>query len=153
MKDATVESEIIKLVEQLCETFPAPYSSLCDSLVEQYVPLIMQWIEEGLESLDVCSKIGLCSTQGKKTVRLPKKYVPNTPEGCETCKRWFGWALEKLEEITYEALWMLIFEECPKVPYLKYFCEVINEENLDTFYSLLKSSLPPEQCCEWVKAC
>ena len=60
MVSTKVKSEVISLVEKLCNEFAAPFSTICDSIVETYVPKIMEWLEEGLDSLQICQKLKLC---------------------------------------------------------------------------------------------
>lgn len=136
LKDQELEEEIAALVDQLCSTFASPYDSLCKSATSQFLPSILEWLQQGIESLDICTRIGLCPTQS-----------------CNTCKSWFKWAEENLHDVTVEGLWKLVNEECTKVQYLKYFCEILNEQNIETFVSLILSGLPPEKCCEWIKVC
>ena len=147
MVSTTVESEIIALVEKLCNKAPAPWSTLCDSLVQQYVPTIMEWLEQGLEHLEICQKIGLCS---KTVARLPQQANGIT---CDVCKDFFKWAGDEIEKYTVPFLWKLVSEKCPAVPYLKYFCQIINEQNIETFVNLLISAVPPQEACEFIKIC
>ena len=109
--------------------------------VETYLPTVIDWIEQDIEALNICTSLGLCST----TIRS-KFSGRKATTGCEVCKVWFQWAENKLENVTVEALWKLVSEECPKVPYLQYFCQTINEH----FVSLILSNLQPKQCCSWV---
>lgn len=67
LKDQQVEEEIIAAIDDLCIQYPAPYDQRCIDLVKQYVPIIIQYIEQGLESANICSITGLCST--RKTSR------------------------------------------------------------------------------------
>ena len=147
LKDQTVESEIATLVERLCTTFGSPYDSLCKTVIDSYLPTILEWLEKDLEALDICTKIGLCTSQNLRV----SKHKSNS--SCDVCKSWFQWAEDNLQNVTVDALWKLVSEECPKVPYLKYFCQTINEQNIEAFVSLILSNLPPEQCCSWIKLC
>ena len=149
LKDQTVESEIASLVDQLCTTFSSPYSELCKTVIDTYLPLILQWLEEGLEALDICTKIGLCTTT-KQSLRIPVK-EDNT--ACETCEKWFQWSQQKLSEITVEGLWKFISEDCPDIPYLQYFCAIINEQNIETIVALINAQIPPEKACQIIKLC
>lgn len=63
LKDGKVEAEIIKLATQMCEKTPLP--SVCVAVVQQYVPLIMELIGQGIETLDICVNIGLCAAKAK----------------------------------------------------------------------------------------
>ncbi|KAK8833830.1 hypothetical protein M9Y10_040131, partial [Tritrichomonas musculus] len=117
------------------------------TVIDSYLPTILEWLEKDLEALDICTKIGLCTSQNLRV----SKHKSNS--SCDVCKSWFQWAEDNLQNVTVDALWKLVSEECPKVPYLKYFCQTINEQNIEAFVSLILSNLPPEQCCSWIKLC
>jgi len=151
MVDTKVESEIIALIEKLCEKFPSPYSTLCNSLVEQYVPVIMEWLEQGLEHIEICQKLGFCTTEQVLLARKPLSEANGVT--CDVCKQFIQWAEEKLEDITVPALWKLVSVECPKVPYLKYVCALITEDNIKTLVDLLVSKATPEKACTFIKIC
>merc|ERR1711936_1353597 len=59
--DATTEQEIIDFVEELCATLGWPLDDLCDSLVESYIPAIIDGlVSDNLNPGDVCKAIGMC---------------------------------------------------------------------------------------------
>ena len=147
LDNATVEEEIEENLKGYCSTLSWPMKDLCNSLVTQYIPTLITYVEQDLNSTQICSLVGYCTNTAR--ARRAKKSV----ETCQTCQKWFKWAEDKLDEVTVEGLWKLISEECPKVPYLSYFCQIINEQNIEKFASLILSALPPEQCCEWIKLC
>jgi saposin len=152
MVSTKVEGEVIELVKKLCAKFPAPYSTLCDSLVQQYVPQIMQWLEQGLEHIEVCQKIKLCpTTQTFLGARIPTEYQNGIT--CDVCKDFFQWATKELQKVSIDTLWYLVNAECPKVPYLKYFCKVINEQNIETIVNLILSKIPTDKACEFIRIC
>ena len=126
MQSTMVEAEIIALVSLLCKTFPAPFSTLCESVVKQYVPIIIKWIVEGIEHLEICKKIHLCSVQ--EAARIPIDEENGIT--CDVCKSFFKWAAKELEKHSVAFLWKFVNEKCPKVPYIKNFCKLINEQNI-----------------------
>jgi len=153
MVDTKVEEEIEAIVGKLCVKFPAPYSTLCQSLVKQYIPIIMQWLEEGLEHADVCAKLGFCeTTQSTRLARIPINEAENGIT-CDVCQSFFKWAEGELEHYTVAYLWKLVHEKCPNVHYIREFCKIINEENIETFVNLLLSKAPPKKVCEWIRIC
>jgi saposin len=153
MVSTKVESEVIELVKKLCVKFPAPYSTLCDSLVAQYIPQIMNLLEQGLEHLEICQKIKLCPKPATTFLgaRIPTQLQSGVT--CDVCKDFFQWASKELKTVSVDTLWFLVNSECPKVPYLKYFCQVINEQNIETLVNLLLSKIPFDQACEFIKVC
>jgi saposin len=148
MVDTRIESEIIAACQKLCVKLPAPYSTLCDALVAQYVPVIMKWLQEGFKSLEICNKIGLCD---KALARIPIDEENGIT--CDICKDFFKWAGKEIEKYTVPFLWKLVNEKCPKVPYLRNFCKIINEQNIETFVNLLVSAVSPEKACQFIRIC
>ena len=134
-KDQLIELEITALVDQVCSTFASPYDSLCKSFIEQNIHVILDLIQQEINSFDICIKL----------------FCPS--ESCNSCKSWFKWIRNNNHNIKIDELWKLISDECSNKPYLKYFCQNINEQNIETFISLILSELPPEKCCEWVNFC
>jgi len=65
--NTTVE-EIEQELETICSLVPA-YQQVCDQIVEQGVPQIIQWIEQNETPQQVCTQLGLCSS---KDVAHPK---------------------------------------------------------------------------------
>lgn len=152
MVDTKLEKDVIALAQEYCEKLAVPMSTLCDSLVAQYVPQIMQWLEQGLEHLEICKKISLCPTTFELNVaRIPISYENGVT--CDVCKDFFKWAEDELEKYTVPYLWKLVNEKCPNVPYLRQFCKIINVQNIETFVNLLISQAPPAKCCQFLKIC
>jgi len=152
MVDTKVESEVIALIQELCNKLPAPASTICDALVADFVPQIMEWLEQGLDHLEICQKLGLCSND---TLFLGAR-VPRELESeltCKVCKDFFQWAEQELKTISVDALWKLVTVECPKVPYLREFCKIINEQNIETFVNLILAKFNPDEACKFIKLC
>jgi len=147
MIDQKVEAEIIAACKLLCRKVPAPYATLCDLFVQQYVPIIMRWLKEGLGKLEICKKIGLCN----EIARYPE--FDEDGITCDICKDFFKWAGQEIEKYTVPYLWKLVNEKCPNVPYLRKFCRNITEENIHTFVHLLISAVSPEEACHFIKIC
>lgn len=66
LKDKKTIEEIIQYSLQLCQILPDPLKATCEPFVKQYVPLIISEIEKGLETMDICTKLGFC---------VPEKYA------------------------------------------------------------------------------
>ncbi|EAX96193.1 surfactant B protein, putative [Trichomonas vaginalis G3] len=153
MESETVESEIAVLCEKLCDELPSPISSLCKGMVDKYVKIIMQWLEQGLEHLEVCQKLGFCDAKSLKLARNPVDFSATNGVTCDICKDFFKWSENEIEKYTVPYLWKLVHEKCPKIPYLATFCKLINEQNIETFLNLIISQLPPEKACHFIKLC
>ena len=155
MESTTVIEEVTVIVEQLCDLIQSPYSSLCHTLVKTYTALIMELLDQGLEALDICVRIGLCPGTrrpfphaGVRAVPHPKKSIK-----CDACKYFMSWAGSQLATVTKQELWRLVSVECPKVEYIKQVCSFITEDNIDTFVDLIAAKVQPQEACEWVALC
>jgi saposin len=61
LKDGKVEHEIaVEVKKYVCEQLPFPISTACSGAVDQYLPEILKYLEQGLETLDICVRIGIC---------------------------------------------------------------------------------------------
>jgi hypothetical protein len=61
--DTQVISEIIAIVDAgICANLPGPFEAICTELVGQYVPTIVELIEQGLGPAAVCQKLNFCDS-------------------------------------------------------------------------------------------
>ncbi|XP_015757258.1 PREDICTED: prosaposin-like [Acropora digitifera] len=64
----TTQAEVLTLLEQGCSE-AQEFAAMCKSLVDQYAPVIMSNIDELMaDPQKVCTALGLCTSQVKKTV-------------------------------------------------------------------------------------
>jgi hypothetical protein len=56
-----IESVIAEVDADVCATLPGSFSVMCDALAAQYVPTIVELIEQGLGPETVCSKLHYCT--------------------------------------------------------------------------------------------
>jgi len=56
------ESEIISLLNEHCNNVPSLYSVMCRSLIDDYVPFIISYVEQGFSAHTICSHLNLCSS-------------------------------------------------------------------------------------------
>jgi len=73
----STEQEAEQALEGLCNILPSSISSTCDSLVQQYFPLIWQLVQSEFSNDEICIQLGLCNstTKARTTgrVSLPVK--------------------------------------------------------------------------------
>ena len=105
MKNQEVQEEIIDGIFGFCDTLSLLYVPICKLIAQTYVPLIMSLITDGVETLDICNKLGFCTgyevnllkAHARKPLYLPPKSLPNIKQAlkkipspsndlCETCK-------------------------------------------------------------------
>jgi saposin len=63
-----VEADIEALVNQMCLEFPFPLGGICQAFADEFIDEIIKDVEAGMESFDICTKIGLCTSQDSRTV-------------------------------------------------------------------------------------
>jgi len=160
LEEQKTQEEIIALAQKLCDKIPAPYGAICDSLVASYIPQIINWLEQELEVIDVCRKLGLCTEAVKKApvkaARRPNTLAERAHEngfGCSICKDFVQWVEKELTDYSIPALWKLVSVDCQKVKYLCKFCALITEQDIQTILNLILNKLPPAKVCEWIKIC
>ena len=149
-----VESEVIKQAQQACSNFPTPYNTLCNALATQFVPKVMEWLNQGVEHAEICRRLEVCSPVVNTKVlgaRLPAQVQDNSP--CDLCQEFFQFVLDETEKVSIDTLWWLVSDMCPKVPYLKYFCEIINEDNIVTLVNMIISLTNPFEICKVLAIC
>jgi saposin len=59
---AAIEAEL----DQMCAVLPSPLNSACTSIVNQYLPQMVQWIVNKENPATFCSTVGLCTSVAKK---------------------------------------------------------------------------------------
>ena len=113
------EAQIASLVEELCNTFTSPFSTLCEAFVEAWIPSIIEWINKDIEYLEIRFNIGLCGphTKAKKVVRFPGKIqyrgAYNNGFACTMCTSVVSYVESILEsEVVEEEIVSLLKQLC-----------------------------------------
>jgi len=73
------EQQIIAQLEQLCSLL-GPLSSQCNAFVENYVPELIQWLENGESPQQFCTQVGLCSSVEVHKLAQIKKSASAKPK-------------------------------------------------------------------------
>ena len=73
LEDDKVEEEITEKVVEFCQYIPSPYSSLCAAYAENGVSLVISYLEEGFDSLKICTLIGVCEGKAADANAKPMK--------------------------------------------------------------------------------
>lgn len=146
------EQEIISLVQGLCEKFGAPYSTLCNSLVAQYVPTICQWVVQGIESIDICTKLGLC--EATTTVVVRKANVPNGAM-CDMCNAVVSYVEEQMVSAKVEEeIEKLVYSLCQTFPAsVSGMCTTVCAEFLPLIMDWLEKGLESLDICNRIGLC
>jgi len=70
MQQNATEAQIIAFLENVCNSLPGGVGSICDAVVDQYVPLMIQWLAQNEPPQVFCTQIGLCSSETPKMLPL-----------------------------------------------------------------------------------
>ena len=60
LKEGGTVEEITKKVESLCSYLSEKYQKFCDTLVETGVPIIIEYLEQQMESNAICIALKMC---------------------------------------------------------------------------------------------
>ncbi|OHT11317.1 hypothetical protein TRFO_19302 [Tritrichomonas foetus] len=178
LEDKKVEEEIISVLKQFCDTLPEELVASCDSIADQYVPLVIKLIESGLETLDICGKIGFCSTNQissqKASKRVPiRKYVnrkslpplkkytfPQKYDSkvvCELCNQVFKYVEELLndhhvqEEIANQVMKLCDFVPPPEL--LQGYCKDLVREYVPLGVQYIAAGIEAADVCKAIGFC
>ncbi|EAX93694.1 Saposin-like type B, region 1 family protein [Trichomonas vaginalis G3] len=146
LKNSYAEAEIAAYIAQLCDTIPFPVSTLCQVIVEKYIPIIIKWLESGMEHADICTKLGFCSTQGVTVVN---------GGGCDMCTKVVGTIEELLKNSYAEAeIAAYIAQLCDTIPFpVSTLCQVIVEKYIPIIIKWLESGMEHADICTKLGFC
>jgi len=68
---SSIEAEL----DQLCAILPSPLSGICTSVVNQYLPQMVQWLLNKESPSSFCSQVGLCSSKVELKPKMPRKQL------------------------------------------------------------------------------
>ena len=158
----TTKDKIIELCEELCDKIPAPYGSICDSLVETYISQIIDWVEKEIEALDICKRIGLCTDNKAKKVnkvnKVNKIRIPKNVDNdliCTVCQQVVAFVETLMtEEKTEEEIIALVEKLCDKIP-APYgsICDSLAEAYIPQIMAWLKEELEVLDICQKIGLC
>ncbi|KAJ3425619.1 hypothetical protein M0812_28064 [Anaeramoeba flamelloides] len=145
LAEGNTEEEIIKLLEDVCQFLPNSYKSICDSIIEQYLPAIIQYIEQELPAQKICELIGLCSAEAEEPQDIK----------CIACTTVVGFVEKFLAEgNTEEEIIKLLEDVCQFLPNsYKSICDSIIEQYLPAIIQYIEQELPAQKICELIGLC
>jgi saposin len=80
------KDELDALAQEVCQTLPAPLSSLCLTFLDQYIDDIVQWLDDGITSLDICKRLGFCETSKPALSSRPPRFPKAVHMTCDFCQ-------------------------------------------------------------------
>ena len=153
LNSTLVESEVVALVEVACGFLPFPVSTVCNMIASNYIPKIMQWLEQGLEALDICVKIGLCQSAPGKKVRVPKG-IPND-WACDMCQTVVKTVEESMESTkVVEEVSAIVEQLCDLMPTpYSTLCHTLVKTYIGLIMELLDQGLQVLDVCVRIGLC
>jgi len=62
------DQEIEQYLETVCQFFGS-YSTQCTQLIQQYLPQVINYLEQGYTPAQVCQMIGFCSSTKEEKIK------------------------------------------------------------------------------------
>jgi saposin len=159
-----IQADIEALVDDICRNLPSPFDSLCASTIDQYVDEIIVWIEQGIDSFNICGKIGLCSAKSRKLalkrpsqVQNRKSIAKTIPGGilCDSCgslvKSLEGSIVDGTVKSDFAALIGQICGELPSP--LSGLCRSYLDQYVDEIIGSLESGVESSEICAKIGLC
>ena len=147
----TVEAEIIAACDLICQQMQAPYSTLCSSVVAQYVPIICEWVKQGLETSKLCEQFGFCDPELRKKGRVP---VIPSDSACSACQQAVTFIEETLKSTTVvEEIIELCDGLCEKQQIISDICKYIVKTYVPVIINWLEQGLESLDICTKIGFC
>lgn len=166
MKDAEVQEEIIAGLDGFCDTLSDLYVHVCRLIASIYVPLVMKLFDEGLESLDICNKLGFCTGQElafRKTYYQKPLYLPKPSQEkkkittgiCESCIATIDMVEQLLEDQKLEEEIILILDQfCDTLPgEASKSCKDITSKYVPLVIKLIETGIETLDICSKIGFC
>jgi saposin len=163
------QAQIQKQLDQLC-SLTGPYEQICDNLVAQYLPQLIQYVEGKETPQAACTKVGVCSSSAfalpvdpKIAFRMqraaaPRKLAkaPKAPldAGCSLCEAIVGFVEGYVAQNETE---MSIAKQITKLcqltgPY-EMICDNLVDQYLPQIIQYIEQKETPHEVCQKIKLC
>ncbi|XP_065912710.1 uncharacterized protein [Dysidea avara] len=150
-EDNETEAKVKEAVEQFCTSLPAPLSSVCSDLVDQYFDEIWEDIINNEPPHAICTNLGLCSSKlsAKSPVEEPTQTL------CEECKVVVSVVKMYVDKNETETdIEKVLKDICALLPSDSVAeCNSFVDDYYDTIYTLIKSEIDSGQICTILKLC
>ncbi|BFZ17741.1 hypothetical protein BsWGS_20780 [Bradybaena similaris] len=155
LKDNATEQEIVAALEEVCNFVPPSLKSSCVAFITQYTPQLLELLEN-FPPDQVCSQLGLCSSQVKGKLHIPvdlKTYSGGLQcDLCDFVVKYLDSTLTK--NATEQQIEAALDRVCSLVPsYLKSECTTLIADYTPTILELLKTLVSPDEVCSKLGLC
>ncbi|EGG24430.1 saposin A [Cavenderia fasciculata] len=152
------ESQILQFLDKDCNILRnSEWVSECQTLVNDYAPLIIQYLENKEPAATVCSQIKLCPTNGNKSGKpcAEKKQKALGNEECAVCTFVVSYAEQLLaDNKTLGPIETFLEAECDKfLPKYASTCNAAISNYLPEIIQYLENGQTPAQVCQEIKFC
>lgn len=175
IQDSEFQNILKNYLQQGCKLIPnPPLADQCNKMVEQYLPIVITFIQGQVNPDVVCKMIGLCSgalLQEKEQIPLihlfpvvsePVFHLPSGQtatediDACALCKQAVQMISQLLNNDAFQkAMDMYLHILCKLLPNpdLASKCDIFAEQYFPMIISFLKSQMNPDTLCKLLQLC
>jgi saposin len=143
------EPKIEQVADEVCKTLGGFFEHECESLVHEYVPKLIDALNDGKTEQEACSYVGLCSSQ-KVVAKAVKKETKGVE--CSLCEALVSFIATLLNNNEGDIKKQLD-QYCQDLPVLQSTCESIVNEYLGKIIAYLKQGKDQEYICAEIDFC
>ncbi|XP_072050132.1 uncharacterized protein [Amphiura filiformis] len=159
LSNATVQKEILNELKMVCSLL-GDLADQCNSLIDQYGPLVFDLLLPELDPSSICGTIGFC--QGMDTTQMiaaltrvviKVKMLP-TADMCTDCKMFFGDVQKVLMDPNNQQTILSAVEQvCSLLGDLSSECQSLVEQYGSTVINAVAQVLDPQNTCNTIGFC
>ncbi|XP_072050134.1 prosaposin-like [Amphiura filiformis] len=159
LSNATTQKEILKELKMVCSLL-GDLADQCNSLIDQYGPLVFDLLLPELDPTSICGTIGFC--QGVDTTQIiaaltrvviKVKMLP-TADMCTDCKMFFGDVQKVLMDPNNQQTILSAVEQvCSLLGDLSSECQSLVEQYGSTVINAVAQVLDPQNTCNTIGFC
>jgi len=156
LKGNDTEQMIIDDMDKICELLPSSFTASCEQFVEEYGKEFWEAFVENVDVHDLCTYIGLCSSEFLSIVKegnMMAHFLSKNVEGigCDTCSAVMG-LVQKEALANEKQLESLLDQACAVLPVDQSTCDDTVNGMFEALISLFES-YKPEELCQMISLC
>ncbi|KAJ4459565.1 putative Proactivator polypeptide [Paratrimastix pyriformis] len=147
VSENSTESEIEHALDAVCTKLPKTVSGMCEQLVDQYTPLVIDLLLKKIPIEAVCTHLGLCAPAVEE--------APVNSIQCAVCE----WVMTELEYLveknsTEAEIEKALDAVCDRLPSSVHsMCDAFVEEYTPVLIELLVKKVDPAKVCQIIGLC
>ncbi|XP_059176048.1 uncharacterized protein LOC131955787 isoform X11 [Physella acuta] len=156
----STENEIQAALDKVCDMLPETLKSQCQTVVEQYAPIIIHLLIQKMDPQQICTSIRLCAnkttqtapTVGSNPVQNLKKQKTEICALCEAVMLMLENILK--ENATQTEIISALYKVCDLLPASdKQLCHQFLPMYVGYVVELIEDEIPPNMICTYIKIC